>query len=222
MKVIENIAPPDMSAEFVLETMGYAAGRAPDRVQSLVRTGLEGVRSHALVKAVCRRIPVEVSGGRILVEGHGSLDSRMLKKVFSPCTHVLVFVVTLGPEVDRLVAEAENDNMSFAFVLDAVASRMAEAAADSMERELTGALAPGEGATLRYSPGYCDWPVEGQRLVFSILDGDRIGVSMTGHCLMQPRKSLSGVIGVGPRHMVAEAGNACKFCKREDCDHRRD
>jgi cobalamin-dependent methionine synthase I len=145
----------------------------------------------------------------------------MLKKVFQPCSHALVFIATLGSGVDGLLAGTEEARVSEAFVLDAIASRVAEGVADEVERKLTGALATQEGATLRYSPGYCDWPVDGQRMVFSILDGSRIGVSLTGHCLMQPRKSLSGIIGVGPSDQVVRTGNACNFCKRTDCDHRR-
>jgi hypothetical protein len=205
----------------MLEILGYPADFGPGRVRTWVLDGLEDVRARARSAAVYRRVPVESNGGRILVDGRLPLESKLLKKVFQPCTHALVFVATLGPGVDELIAGAEEDRVSEAFVLDAIASHMAEKVADRVERELAGALAPGEGATLRYSPGYCDWPVGGQRLVFSVVDGDSIGVSLTGHCLMRPRKSLSGVIGVGPRDLVEKEGNACRFCKRADCEHRR-
>jgi len=205
----------------ILEILGYPENLGPGRVRNWVLEGLEDVRARARPEAVYRRVPVELSGGCILVDGRLPLESKMLKKVFRPCTHALVFVSTLGPKVDELIAGVEEARVSEAFVLDAIASHMAEKVADRVERELTGALEPGEGATLRYSPGYCDWPVDGQRMVFSVVDGGRIGVSLTGYCLMKPRKSLSGIIGVGPRDQVARTGNACNFCKRLDCDHRR-
>lgn len=206
----------------MLKILGYSADLEPGRVRSWVLQGLESVQERARPEAVYRRVPIGSGGDRILVDGRLPLESKMLKKVFRPCSHALVFIATLGPAVDGLIAGAEEARMSEAFVLDAIASRMAEGVADAVEQEMTGTLAPQEGATLRYSPGYCDWPVDGQRMVFSIVDGDRIGVSLTGYCLMKPRKSLSGIIGVGPRDQVARTGNACNFCKRLDCDHRRD
>ena len=221
MRIFQDIPWPEAGPGEILEILGYPANLAPGRVRTWVREGLESVRERARPAAACRRVPIELSGGRILVDGRLPLESKMLKRVFRPCSHALVFIATLGPGVDGLIAGTGEGRVSEAFVLDAIASRMAEGVADEVERELTGALAPGEGATLRYSPGYCDWPVDGQRMVFSILDGSSIGVSLTGHCLMQPRKSLSGIIGVGPRDQVAQTGNACSFCKRKDCEHRR-
>lgn len=221
MKLVQDIPWPPVGRDEILSILGYAGNRAPERVLACVREGLAEIRARARPAAVYRRVPVKPGGGRILVDGRLPVDSKMLRRVFQPCTHALVFVATLGPQVDGYIAEAEEARMSQAFVLDAIASRMAEEVADCVEREITGGLAPGEGATLRYSPGYCDWPVDGQRMVFSIVDGGRIGVSLTEHCLMQPRKSLSGIIGVGPRERVAEVGNACRFCRRKDCEHRR-
>jgi cobalamin-dependent methionine synthase I len=145
----------------------------------------------------------------------------MLMSVLRPCSEAIVFVATLGSGVDRLIANAVTDRMSAAFLLDTIASRLVEAVADSVEKMLTDALPPQEGTTLRYSPGYCDWPIEGQKMVFTVLDAAQIGLSLTEHCLMRPKKSLSGLIGVGPRRSVAEAGNACRFCRRLDCSHRR-
>jgi hypothetical protein len=51
------------------------------------------------------------------------------------------------------------------------------------------------------------------------MDGNSMGVRLTKECLMLPRKSVSGVIGIGPREM--KNYNPCKTCNKRDCLGRR-
>ena len=86
-------------------------------------------------------------------------------------------------------------------MLDAIASERADRAA-----ELAGAIGSRrfrrEGSTRRvlpYSPGYCGWHVSGQRKLFDFLRPEEIGMTLNASCLMQPLKSVSGVLVAGAR-----------------------
>ena len=104
-------------------------------------------------------------------------------------------------------------------MLDAQASEGAELAANETENRYVSWLA-GKGrfnsrsGALRYSPGYCGWHVSGQRKLFDHLLPEKIGITLRESFLMQPLKSISGVVIAGQRQ-IFDFENTFDFC--EDC-----
>jgi cobalamin-dependent methionine synthase I len=49
--------------------------------------------------------------------------------------------------------------------------------------------------TMRYSPGYGDWDLTVQAELLRLVGADVIGVSCTETSILQPRKSVTAVIG---------------------------
>lgn len=76
--------------------------------------------------------------------------------------------------------------------------------------------------TWRFSPGYGDLPLETQRELVRVLDTHRkIGVSLTGSCLMMPSKSVTAILGISDTKRD-ERKNKCDFCNnRERCAFRK-
>ena len=58
-----------------------------------------------------------------------------------------------------------------------------------------------------------------QKMVFWTVNGNSVGVRLTEGNLMIPRKSISGIIGIG--YPEVENYNPCKTCDRYDCRGRR-
>jgi cobalamin-dependent methionine synthase I len=83
--------------------------------------------------------------------------------------------------------------------------------------------AKGGRVTLRFSPGYCDWHITEQEKLFRALDSNHLDVELTDSCLMQPRKSISGIFGVLPSSINPPAPpyNPCSKCKKKNCPSRR-
>jgi hypothetical protein len=75
---------------------------------------------------------------------------------------------------------------------------------------------------LPYSPGYCGWHISGQRALFRHLEPERIGITLNTSFLMQPLKSVSGVLVVGdPRiHEFDNDFDFCAECATLDCRAR--
>jgi len=94
--------------------------------------------------------------------------------------------------------------------------------ADSVESQIS-EVAHNQGFTIsrRFSPGYCDWDVEQQRILFEAVDGEKAGVELTETCLMLPRKSISGIIGISLADRGIENYNPCPTCDKTDCIGRR-
>ena len=132
-----------------------------------------------------------------------------------------MFLVTIGDPLEEAACRlAEDGCILQATVLDAIGSSAAEKVADFVCHKI-GKMVNDQGLCIsqRFSPGYCDWDIGQQRMIFRAMNGDSAGVRLTEGCLMLPRKSLSGIIGIGPREV--ENYNPCLACDKYDCVGRR-
>jgi hypothetical protein len=131
-----------------------------------------------------------------------------------------VFVCTIGPQMENLVKElmAGGDPL-LSYVVDVVASIVVENAADFLHEYISRQMIEhGLKVTNRYSPGYCNWPVSEQQLLFSLLPENFCGVTLSESSLMLPIKSISGVIGIGSSVKMKEY--LCDKCGMQDCTYR--
>jgi len=195
-----------------------AAAQPRRRVREEIAAGIRSVERAARPRAASSLVRVEPTPDGFRLDGRHAVHSRRLKPVFARCPEALAFIVSLGPGVDELIARTRR--LGEAYIVDAIASAAVEQVADSFHREVRATLAPGQDLSFRYSPGYCDWPLAGQDVIFSLVRGSEAGVTLSRHRLMQPRKSVSGLIGIGSRELIAERGNACRWC-RTGCENKR-
>ena len=148
-----------------------------------------------------------------------------------------LFAATTGRAVSETIAArfAAND-FALATLLDAAASAATERAADAVQefwaarihapaltdRAARPTRSPDERRVLRYSPGYCGWDLTGQRALFAALAPEAIGIHLRESCLMEPLKSISGVIVAGPPeiHVCADDFAFCRDCRTHGCRER--
>jgi hypothetical protein len=106
------------------------------------------------------------------------------------------------------------------YVYDVLGSAIAEAAADRLQEVIAWEAANGgEKITNRYSPGYCHWDVADQHSLFSLLGDSPCGITLTSSALMKPVKSISGLIGIGPK--VHYRDYQCSRCRFKNCIYRK-
>ena len=102
------------------------------------------------------------------------------------------------------------------FVASWMGSLAVERVADRLQAAVAErAAAGGLHLTNRYSPGYCGWPVSDQQKLFRLLPPDFCGVRLSETSLMQPIKSVSGLIGLGERAVFNDY--TCERCDLESC-----
>ena len=107
-------------------------------------------------------------------------------------------------------------------ILNAIGAERAEAAEAVVINQLRDAAQrAGLAPTLPYSPGYCGMHMVEQRKLFSLFESQQIGVTLTMDCLMQPIKSVSGLIGLGWADDVVTVGSPCDRCELHHCNMRR-
>jgi hypothetical protein len=167
---------------------------------------------------------VEWARGSIsLIEDSIIFKSRVIARLLEHCSQVAIFLVTIGEYLEETALQLAKDGLILqSTVLDAIGSDAVEQVADFVQdgiKEI--AEAQGLVTSRRFSPGYCDWNIGQQRMLFYALTGNTLGVRLTGECLMIPQKSISGIIGIGPSIDNVENYNPCKTCTKKDCPGRR-
>lgn len=109
------------------------------------------------------------------------------------CGKCIVFAVTLGAGVDKLIKYTQSIDMPRAVILDAAATAAVESLADKLESTLT----DGQECTKRFSCGYGDTPLSLQPQILGALDaGAKIGLYCNDSFIMLPRKSVTAFIGI--------------------------
>lgn len=204
-----------------LEALTGGTGRAnPETLRALHRAVEVALESSRPVGAYGLS---DVLGfdGRAVSTREGDIQSpmfaRLAKEAAGERLVVVYMVVTAGGALDEEIRAAAS--LLDKYVLDAVGSELAEIVADLVEREWKSDLtAAGLDASVRMSPGYCDWALEGQDVLFAALDAAAIGVRLTPSYLMVPVKSVSSA------SLAAESlplKVPCAACGRDDCPFRR-
>lgn len=208
----------------IYQQMGYGDQLPGDDVQAEVKALVQQIRlflrarfcffiskgTHTLSSHTLQLMGKDFSIGRIIgnqLRGAGAYA---------------LFVATAGSEYENFQHRLKQQgDMVKVFIADAIGSVIAEKAADCMEERLQQEISPyGWRHTNRFSPGYCGWDVSQQQLLFPLFGTPTpCGVSLTPSSLMQPVKSVSGIIGVGPQ--VRKLEYTCGLCNFKDCYKRK-
>ena len=131
-----------------------------------------------------------------------------------------VFLSTAGEEISIRTrkAMAEGDPLT-GYIYDIFGTIVVDAAADRMQSKLEETiLSAGKKITNRYSPGYCGWNVSEQHKLFRLVPDNFCGIRLTDSALMDPVKSISGIIGIG--ESVRYNPYRCSLCEMKDCVYR--
>lgn len=136
-------------------------------------------------------------------------------------TQVALFLCTAGEDFTRMT-NALNDqgDIMEAYLLDAIGSLTVENAMDKIQESLKDELHTQQlKISNRYSPGYCNWPLFDQTALFELIGKNPTGIRLSDSCLMTPRKSVSGIIGIGQHLRHHKYG--CEICTNASCIYRK-
>jgi len=155
--------------------------------------------------------------------GDIGLTGSIVSSYMKAATDAHIFLATLGGRIEEAASRrmAEGEHLR-GYLLDRIGSFAVESLAESVEAKLRrDYAAKGLSVSMRFSPGYCDWPIEEQAKLSSLLDFQKAGVRLTESFMMVPRKSISAMVGIGPKGVFSKTRSPCGTCEKWDCDHRR-
>ena len=205
----------------VLRYLGWRGGALPPETEEALDWGEAALGAAARPRAVYRLLPLE--GGR-LAGCAFQPEGRDAAALLAGCGQAVLMAATLGAEADALILRTEARDMARAVVLDAVASAAVEAVCDDLEDLLRRELAErGLFLTERFSPGYGDMPLSQQGALCAALDAQRrIGLTVSAAGLLQPRKSVTALLGAADRPRPRRDRD-CRRCGMfQTCPFRKD
>ncbi len=143
----------------------------------------------------CVRVPLTLPSHGICRFDFGEIASEDLYRNLHGCVEALVFAVTLGMGVDRLLCRLKLLSQTEHFITDGLASAAAEALCDSVNQK----IAHGLTVKPRFSPGYGDVPLSVQAPLLRRLRAEStLGITLNHAYLMTPVKSITAIAGILP------------------------
>ncbi len=215
-----KLVSPEMTE--IYPYLGYPQGASPgsqiaERAKRLVEESMSCVepRGTFSVYAVTERKKYSMCVGGVTICGN-------IAEYMEHADRVAIYVVTVGDGISqRAIRFRQGDDAFAAWVVDALGSWAAEGAADALTELIQRHLKDGEALTLRYSPGYCGMETSEQTKLFALVKADSVGVKLLPSLLMQPLKSISGLVGLGPEEAITTYRSACDRCPQVGCHMRR-
>jgi hypothetical protein len=214
---ISDVIP---STTAVLGVQGIPRGKPPD--ERTIKLAEEAVALYSR-KAIPRGILLEVSKEEfsfVLKRKEKNNADTPIELIYQSADYLVLYVVTIGKEISsEILSLFTSNDFALGLMLDSAASEGAEITAQALENIYRSHLNKegkfkSDSAILRFSPGYCGWDISAQENLFQKLQPEEIGVTLNKSCLMDPLKSISGVIIVGKKK-IFEFDDNFSFC--EDC-----
>ena len=210
--------------EVLERTMGYEPGTAPEPVTILINEITEELLPLGGIKAeyiIFPGISLNREEKSLQIEGVTFNIKPIIYRQMKEADEAALFICTAGLVIgEKSRNSMKSGDLLKGYVYDVIGSEVVEAAADRMQEELQKEVANrGIKITNRFSPGYCGWDVAEQHKLFSFFKDNFCGIALTESALMNPVKSVSGLIGIG-KH-VSYSPYQCHLCDDRNCIYRK-
>lgn len=209
------------------ETRRYAGlQKAIDFDESMIRAACDDTLLLAEPKGIWNAYDYDCLSHKA-ADGTSTLVGKSIAKHLAGCEKIIIMAVTVGEAIEtEITRRFEVGEYAHAVLMDAAATAAVEQTADELERAITQNIAArGYDLRPRFSPGYGDWPLTQQTEMMRLSGANEIGISLSEKFMLQPRKSVTAVVGLIKRSDGGD-GNAkkkksCADCDRLDCPSRR-
>lgn len=198
--------------------IGYKDKDIPEMVLHEIEYVLTNLASRYAIRGGFKHFDNFLPGKEsIVIEGLELKCMDIIAAAFRKADSAAIMVCTAGHDISKWIGELfVRDDALKAYIADIAASLAVEKAANIIQEKVEKhAASLGLKISNRYSPGYCGWDVSEQKKLFSLLPANFCGISLNEVSLMNPVKSISGIIGLGQD--VRMIGYLCNKCSRKDC-----
>lgn len=213
-----------LTVDQVEMVMGYGEEQSQKTVHEIVLKELEEAALICNIKAEYRIFDKVIFNESARTAETGGMTFNIGKIIFGQVRKsesFALFLCTAGEEIGIRSRHAmKKGDLLEGYIYDVIGSEVVETAADIMQNEMEERLKKsGMRITNRFSPGYCGWDVAEQHKLFQLFPYNFCGIRITPSALMDPVKSISGIIGIGEK--VKRQPYTCKLCDMKDCIYRK-
>lgn len=208
----------------VIRYLGYGQ-KMPDEltletIDACSKTLLQNIQSRYLLRYFDI---AECENGLSLLHTDFMLTGNDIVRHLEGCTKVALFCATLSMQADKLIRQAQIEDLTKGIIMDCCASTAIEQVCDQVDCIIAQEVeTEGLFLTTRYSPGYGDLPISLQKEFLQLLDAPRkIGLCASQSHILIPRKSVTAIVGLSP-HKLQQKQHACESCHlKENCLFRK-
>lgn len=179
------------------EILRYASSKENDDILDLINECINEI-DHKLKFLICyKETSVFIKGNTIDLE-FTTVKSDDLITNMQNCHKCIVFVATIGIEIDRLINKYSTISPSKALIFQAIGAERIESLCNKFSYDIKEKYLKENLKTCpRFSPGYGDLPLDIQKDIFSTLNCSKhIGVMLNNSMLISPSKSVTALIGI--------------------------
>ena len=208
----------------VFDVLGFEGGFLPAPFDDYFQQAWDLAGELTDIRAsfcIVEDVSVDVGNNRIVANEHGFNVGRIVSQALRGSEKFAFIVSTAGKYFSDTVARLLKEEPVEGYVYDVLGNFIAESAGDKVQSLVIDELKGNNlNITNRYSPGYCNWDVADQHKLFSFFPGHSpAGVQLTSAALMQPVKSISGIVGLGVDVKYSEY--MCDYCNSKDCVYKK-
>jgi len=226
MPVIRDI-PLRLKTREVLRRQGLGGGaKVRPEIKLLIRELLASLKKARLLEPAVAYEFYKVdsmNGSQISLEGDKAIHGPLLPAIFPEAKELAVLLCTISPRLEEQAADYFNQGEPLrGTLLDGIGS----AAVDMMALEVLRRLASevssrGYEISSPVNPGMPGFPLTEQWNLLGLVNADEIGVRLTASGVLVPRKSVSMVMGIGPKMAKWTRAEVCARCSlRETCHYK--
>ena len=207
----------------VARYMGYHQEEVPSPIDKIIHQSIEDAVGYCNIQGglvICDDISLDHIKKSIHTASAVFYIKGRLFNEIKDSEKIAFFLCTAGPEISNISKHLMKEKEMLAgYVFDVIGSLAVESAMDKIQEQFGKAMNDsGYKITNRYSPGYCGWQTSEQFKLFELFPENFCGVRLTESALMDPIKSVSGIIGIGSHVKYHEYH--CELCDAVNCIYR--
>jgi len=209
----------------ILAIHGYNENHKPGRaIRDTVEEAVAEAHNLAEPKALYQEFPVvQLTADSIILEGGICFSiGKEIGSLWQGSKTLGIALYTIGERLEDRVtellakgehSEALNLDIAGTVALGIVGFQVQYYACEQLAKHNTET-----GPWL--NPGYLDWPLADQRLIFDLIPAASIRVKLNDHCMMIPKKSVTVCAGIGAGQR-RDSFNRCMHCGVAKCPYRK-
>lgn len=206
------------------EALRYYRAKPDDAVaEAVIDAAYIKLKSELQPRFTVKRFGCRADVESVVLDNGTVFRSKALARYVGAATELFLFGATLGSRVDIALWRMALTSVAEAGAGQAVAAALIETYCDDCCAELRKQLPEGMKLKWRFSPGYGDWALEEQKILFPVLDcAHTIGLTLTESCMMAPVKSVTAVMAITEddvkENKVQKDKNEKTFLKKFNCN----
>jgi len=185
-------------------------------IENCIQLAKEHIEPYACY--IIKRInEIDTSKGIIFLDNITLNVNQIIARQLKGSNYLAVFISTIGDKIEAISKnKIKNGDFLNGLIYNNIGSEAVENVAKFIHAYIENiARQENYNITNRFSPGYCKWNVEEQKILFSFFPSDINKVKLNNSSLMYPIKSVSGIIGIGKD--VQKKHYYCAQCNEKNC-----